>query len=421
MPSYNYGRFLPAAIDSVLAQSYDELELLVIDNGSSDGSYEIAQEYAQRDKRVRVLTHPDHRNHGVNASLNLGLAEARGGYFGLLPADDVCLPAGLERRVTRLDAEPEASFVYGTAAFVEEDGERTGQIGGRAPDEMLGFDATGDLVQSLLFHDFVPGASTLVRRDALAAIGGFSDGVYFNDWYVTIRLLCRGRCVFVGGDPVVGYRLHERHRSEDNRAADRPRRLELFRALWHESGSAEDHLGAPRIRALVALQRAVHAYRLDEQDEARAAIVDALDADPALRTDAGYLAWWLDPRHGEWTLSLPADQNPPFLAALSTPSRRPEDALALGSDVASFAHFVLDAAKHTLSAETRALVAWTVVAEQLEAMGARPEPRLVLSFLLRAARRPALVRLRPFAKAALCAAGIWPLAAELRRRITIAS
>jgi len=74
MPSYNYGRFLPEAIESVLDQSYGAFELLLIDNGSDDGSYEIALDYAGRDPRLRVLTHEGRENRGVNASLNLGLA-----------------------------------------------------------------------------------------------------------------------------------------------------------------------------------------------------------------------------------------------------------------------------------------------------------------------------------------------------------
>ncbi|HUZ80610.1 MAG TPA: glycosyltransferase family A protein, partial [Gaiellaceae bacterium] len=197
MPSYNYARFLPTAIESVLDQSYEPFELLIVDNGSTDSSYEMALEYAGHNPRMRVLTHAGHENRGVNASLNLGLREARGAYFGLLPADDLYLPDSLERRVRLLATAPEAGFTYGTAQLIDEKGRPTGRVGGRSPEKMLEFDATGDLLQALLFHDFVPGASMLARRDLLTAIGGFDEAVFFNDWYVAMRLLARAGCVFV--------------------------------------------------------------------------------------------------------------------------------------------------------------------------------------------------------------------------------
>src|SRR5581483_7439462 len=375
MPSYNYGRFLPAAIESVLGQSFEAFELLVIDNGSSDGSYEIALEYAQRDDRVRVLTHAGRENRGVNASLNLGLAEAEGVYFGLLPADDLYLPDCLERCIARIESEPEAGFVYGTSQVLDEAGHPTGAIGGRSPEDMLRFDVTHDLLQALLFHDFVPGAAAIVRRDLLRAIGGFDQSVYFNDWYAAIRLLARASCAFVSGDPIVGYRLHERHRSVENREADRSRRLELFSALWRHSASAGDRLQERRVRALIALQRAVHASRMGQRDEASAAIADAFAVDPALRSDAEYISWWLDPCHGEWSLALPESLRGAFLAALRARSEPVENALAAGSDYTAFALLVVQA--DALALESRIEVAWTVLAQQLEATGAGPQLRVL--------------------------------------------
>lgn len=422
MPSYNYGRFLPSAVESVLEQSYEAFELLIVDNGSSDGSYEIALEYAERDGRVRVLTHVGHENRGVNASLNLGLEEARGAYFGLLPADDLYLPGSLERRMALLEAHPEAGFAYGTAEVLDEAGGAIGRIGGRAPEDMLRYDATHDLLQALLFHDFVPGAALLAPRDLLSAIGGFDERVYFNDWYITIRLLARASCVFVRGEPVVGYRLHERHRSEDNAAADRPRKRELFQVLWEVAASNRDRLGEPRVRALIALQRAVHAYRLGEPDQASAAIADAVAADPSLRADDAFVSWWLDPCHGEWSLALPSDRSRAFLTTVARPSASVEEALAAGSDYTSFAHFVLHAAADALAAEAHTHIAWTTLAEQLEAIGPGARPRVLLSVVLRGIRRPHLLFLRPFVKAALCAGGLWPLASRtsrlVRRRLT---
>jgi glycosyltransferase involved in cell wall biosynthesis len=415
MPSYNYARFLRTAVVSVLEQSYEAFELLIVDNGSSDGSYEIACEYAELDARVRVLTHARRENRGVNASLNLGLEEARGVYFGLLPADDVYLPESLGRRVTQLEAQPEVGFVYGTAQILDEAARPIGRLGGQAPEDMLRYDATDDLLQALLFHDFVPGAALFARRGALLDIWGFDEAVFFNDWYITIRLLARAPCAFLPGAPLVGYRLHERHRDEENLAADRPRKLELFRALWRHADSAGDRLQEPRVRALIALQRAVHASRLGEVEEARASVADAIAADRSLRTDGAFVSWWLDPCHGEWSLAIAEDARRDFLAALAAPWASVEEVLAAGPDYTAFVLLVLQAADDTWGSEARSQIAWTVVAQQLEAVGGRAHPWVLFSTLLRAFRRPGLLRLRPFVKVLLCAAGLWSFAAKARR------
>lgn len=414
MPSYNYGRFLSQAVESVLGQTYPNFELLIVDNGSNDDSHQIAKNFAAGDPRVQVLMHPGHVNRGVNASLNLGLANASGAYFGLLPADDIYMPDGLERRVALLESALDLGFVYGTSQTLDEDGRPNGHIGGRGPEEMLRHDDTSDLLEAILFHDFVPGAAMLARTEVLRAIGGFDEFVYFNDWYVTIRLLARTTCMFVAGPPVVGYRQHDRHRAAWNLAADRPRKLELFRALWQLSAASGDRLQEPRVRVLLALQRAVQAFRIGERDEAIAAVRNALDVDPSLRDDATYLSWWLDARHGEWSLVLTEAEMRAFLSGLVS-TRSVDRALADGSDYTAFAALVLGAAEAlTPSVSTR--VAWGVLSDQLEALGARLRPRVLASLLAYAVRQPELFRVRSFEKALLVSAGVWPMVAGARRR-----
>ena len=89
----NEERFLPEAIESVFGQTYTNWELLLIDDGSSDGSVGIARQYArQHPNRVRYLDHEGHRNRGMSASRNFGIQHARGKYIALGDADDVWLP-----------------------------------------------------------------------------------------------------------------------------------------------------------------------------------------------------------------------------------------------------------------------------------------------------------------------------------------
>ncbi|MBA2318870.1 MAG: glycosyltransferase family 2 protein [Euzebyales bacterium] len=93
---YNDERFLPEAIESVLGQTYRDFELILADDGSTDGSTALARSYAQADpERVRYVEHPGHANHGISAARNLGIADVRGRFVAFLDSDDVWEPEKL--------------------------------------------------------------------------------------------------------------------------------------------------------------------------------------------------------------------------------------------------------------------------------------------------------------------------------------
>src|SRR5919201_3364074 len=118
VPFLNAERFLGEAIESVLAQTYDNWELLLVDDGSSDGSAEIALEYAAAEPaRITYMTHPDGRTHGLSASRNLGIDSRTGEYVAFLDADDVWLPNKHERHIADLTERPEVDMVYGASQW----------------------------------------------------------------------------------------------------------------------------------------------------------------------------------------------------------------------------------------------------------------------------------------------------------------
>ena len=118
MPFFNSERFFHESVESVLAQTYANWELLLIDDGSTDGSTEIALEYARRHpEKVRYLRHENHQNRGASASRNLGIRQARGAYIAFLDADDLYLPEKLEQQVAILESRPEAAMIYGATQY----------------------------------------------------------------------------------------------------------------------------------------------------------------------------------------------------------------------------------------------------------------------------------------------------------------
>jgi glycosyltransferase involved in cell wall biosynthesis len=173
----NEERFLPEALGSVLSQTYDAWELLLVDDGSTDGGGIMARERAASSGgRIRYLTHGDGANRGMSVSRNLGLANARGEYIAFLDADDVWLPGKLAEQTQLLD-QTGAGLVYGRAQLWRswEDGD-----GSRDWFEPLGIEPDRVVPPPVLAvqlirnrHQTPVPSVTMLRRDLALRVGGF--------------------------------------------------------------------------------------------------------------------------------------------------------------------------------------------------------------------------------------------------------
>jgi hypothetical protein len=194
IPCWNQGHYLPEAIESVLAQSYPELELIVVDDGSSDNSFEVAARFPG----VRCLRQA---NRGVAAARNAGLADSQGAYTVFLDADDRLLPGALEVGMRALLATPEAAFAAGMPRDVGRDGE----ILRDAVQPLV----TRDHYLELLKDCYIWSGSSLVyRRAALEAAGGFSKRLQAADDYELYLKLARSYPVLCHDVVVTEYRRH---------------------------------------------------------------------------------------------------------------------------------------------------------------------------------------------------------------------
>jgi glycosyltransferase involved in cell wall biosynthesis len=196
----NAEKFLAEAIESVLAQTYPNWELWLVDDGSSDGSSQLASDYATRHaNRIHYLQHPDHENRGKSASRNLGLRHARGQYVAFLDADDVWLPGKLANQVPALEAHPEAALLYGPALVwcswsgKPEDQSRDYLTQTGVPPNTLVAPPT--LANTFIRSEaFLPSpCSMLFRRDAVETVGGFEDSFrdQYDDMVLNQKLLLR--------------------------------------------------------------------------------------------------------------------------------------------------------------------------------------------------------------------------------------
>lgn len=166
------------AIDSVLAQTFDDFELLLVDDGSTDGSTAIAKDYERRNTdRIRYLEHPRHANRGMSATRNLGLSRAIGQYVAFIDADDRWRATKLEEQVALLDALPDVDAVCGAVNYwASHDGGTdeiipTGHAFNRAvrpPEALLNLYPLGRA-------DPPCPSDLLIRREMIDAIGGFEE------------------------------------------------------------------------------------------------------------------------------------------------------------------------------------------------------------------------------------------------------
>jgi len=188
VPVYNGGRSIRQTLTSVLAQTRSDIEVIVVDDGSTDDTAEIVRTFTRRDSRVRLLRQS---NGGVAAARNRGIREARGDFVAPIDADDVWLPEYLERQVAALEAGgPAVTFCY-AGFFRLDEANRVMQLprGHGAP--------SADYI-SLLRRNLVGcGSATVFRRDAVLAVGGYDESLRARhaqgceDWKLILMLASR--------------------------------------------------------------------------------------------------------------------------------------------------------------------------------------------------------------------------------------
>ena len=169
MAAKNYARFLPQAVDSVLAQTERDWELVVIDDGSTDATPEAVRPYLG-DARVRYVRSD---RLGQSRAKNLGLRLSRAPLVAYLDADDAWLPTKLASQLAALDAEPSAGVCYCLRAFLDEAGAVPPD---RAPVPASGY-PTGDVKRAIFSRNFVCFSSVVVRRRVLDHVGGFDPAL----------------------------------------------------------------------------------------------------------------------------------------------------------------------------------------------------------------------------------------------------
>ena len=203
MPTYNHRKFIDIAIRSVLAQTYPFWELIVVDDGSTDGTVEVVRQYQEQDPRIRLMERPHKGVQALGENYNLALSMAKGELIAILEGDDFWPKDKLEKQVPAFE-DPDVVLTWGICGFVDASGNSLGKSKGPKQQCLSGKEA----LRALLIRNFVPTVTAMVRADALKATGFIQPrGAPFVDYPTWFELADRGKLCFV--NEVLGFwRVH---------------------------------------------------------------------------------------------------------------------------------------------------------------------------------------------------------------------
>lgn len=203
IPAYNAMRYLPETMETALAQTFTDFEVLVVNDGSTDHTAEWVSQVT--DPRVRIVSQ---ENKGLAGARNTGIAHAKGEYIAYLDADDLWEPTKLEKQVRCLDENPEVGLVYTWTALADQDGKSTGRV--------ISSHAEGNVWQELIeFNMVCCGSTPLIRRSCFDVVGLFSPDVSpSDDWDMWLRIANKFSFGVVK-EALIRYRQHPSNSSKN--------------------------------------------------------------------------------------------------------------------------------------------------------------------------------------------------------------
>lgn len=205
MSVYNAEPYLQMAVESVLDQTFADFEFIIIDDGSTDGSLRIIEDYANKDPRIQIIQNAERMR--LSKSLNKGLAAARGIYIARMDADDISLPNRLQIQLDYLERHPEIGVVGGQIRFIDEKNQvnREGRL-----------DTSTALVKwDLNFGSALCHPAVMMRKELVTSAGGYSDEMVYAQDYDLWRRLAEITQLTNLPDVVLYYRLHPVNTSSD--------------------------------------------------------------------------------------------------------------------------------------------------------------------------------------------------------------
>ena len=182
MPVLNGEQYIVEALDSILAQTYGNYELVAVDDGSTDRTREILHEYGKK-LELRYVHHPACK--GIARSVNDGIKNSTGEYITFLDHDDVWCPDLLETHATYLDAHPDVGMVHSDFQTIDRDGNVIEESVARCRNRKR---PSGHVFRDLFMDSFIAASSTMIRKECFDRLGGFDETLHWGDYHLWLRI-----------------------------------------------------------------------------------------------------------------------------------------------------------------------------------------------------------------------------------------
>lgn len=307
IPTYNGARYIRQAIDSVLAQSYSDYEIIVVDDGSTDNTAEILWPYGDR------ITYLYQSNQKLPTARNNGITASKGKYLAFLDSDDLFLPDKLEVQARYLDERPDVGLVASGWQYIDDDG---WILSTSEPQEDRPI-----TLETILFGGLAPVHAVLLRREWFGRVGGFDPQfAYCEDMDLWYRLALAG-CPMVWVEAIVcQYRIHTDNMSRSPEIHFNYYRRAMDKAFADPRLPKELLARQAELDANLDLSEASRLVAGGWTEDARERVLRAVSINPRLKDDNGHglaeivvglrSSVWSDGRFAEFVATVMADEIP---------------------------------------------------------------------------------------------------------------
>ncbi len=217
VPAYNHEKYISRSLQSIVDQNYQNIEIIIIDDGSKDRTTERIQEFISHNSASCVVF-VKKENEGVCRTLNLGISLAKGDYIAFLASDDVYLPEKTTKQVEFLETNLAVSMVFSDAYFLNFE-ENTGELWSNYKSGISKYFRNGiqncDMYDLLLTHPIIPALTVMVRKAVLDRVGQFDVKLVYEDDDMWFRIALDGAVGYID-EPLALYRMHDTNISNNS-------------------------------------------------------------------------------------------------------------------------------------------------------------------------------------------------------------
>jgi len=208
IPAYNHEKFVIETIQSIIDQTYDDIELLIINDGSPDHTHDkIMELYDACEKRFKAFKYINRENRGLISTLNEFITLANGYYFTVIASDDFCSKTKIELQVNALENNPEYAMCYGNMIGVDENSEITQK-------RTTKYNVSGELFEKLLFRNFITAPTVMLKKSVLDEVEGYDPKYKIEDHPMWLKIAKNYKIYYLDED-LVYYRDHPNNMSKN--------------------------------------------------------------------------------------------------------------------------------------------------------------------------------------------------------------